>query len=282
MMTPNPGAFPGATDARQPGPPARQYPPAAWDGNRPGADAALLEFVATMYGMQLDQLAALLVDWGVPDDTAADRAREVVARWCAAGYAHSGELTLGEPWVWATRKGLDACGLQTRQIKPSPHFLRHTHAVTEVRLALQRTSSYRRSRAWWRSERSILAGDTRARIGHVPDGEVHYPAGSGAPWAGEIWAVEVELSRKSVVRIVAVMQEVLARTADHGPTPHGNAAPGLPPRYARLVYLCSSASVRSVLNARLEIGPPQSARIEVYDLPESAMRLNTPKQGWKE
>jgi hypothetical protein len=282
MMTPNPAAFPGTPDARQPGPPARHYSPAASGGNRQNADGALLEFVATMYGMQLDQLAALLADWGVPGDSAGDRARAVVAGWRAAGYADSGELTVGEPWVWATRKGLDACGLRTRLVKPAAIGLRHTHAVTEVRLAVQRTSSYRQSRAWWRSERSILAGESfPARVGHVPDGEVHYPAGSGMPWAGDIWAVEVELSRKSVVRTATIMTEVLARTTDYVPTPNSSAVLGLPPRYARLVYVCSPVSVRSVLNARLEIGPPQSARIEVYDLPESALRLNTPKRGWE-
>jgi hypothetical protein len=109
---------------------------------------------------------------------------------------------------------------------------------------------------------------------------VHYPAGSGLPWAGEIWAVEVELSRKSVERSAAIMAEALARTTDYGPTANASAAPGLPPRYARLVYVCSPASVRTVLNARAEVGPPGSARIEVYDLPESALRLHTPKRGW--
>jgi hypothetical protein len=101
-------------------------------------------------------------------------------------------------------------------VKPAAIGLRHTHAVTEVRLAVQRTSSYRRSRAWWRSERSILAGESfPARIGHVPDAEVHYPADSGMPWAGETWAVEVELSRKTVKRTAAIMAEVLARTTDY-------------------------------------------------------------------
>lgn len=280
-MTPNPAAFPGATDARQPGQPARRYLPAASGGNRPGTDEALLGFVAAMYGVQLDQLAALLADLGVPADSAGDRAREVVARWRAAGYADSGELSLGEPWVWATGKGLDAHGLRTRLVKPAAHGLRHTHAVTEVRLAVQRTSSYRQSRAWWRSERSILAGLFPSRVGHVPDGEVHYPDGSGMPWAGEIWAVEVELSRKSVERTAAIMAEALARTTDYGPTANASAAPGLPPRYARLVYVCSPASVRTVLNARAEVGPPGSARIDVYDLPESAARLHTPKREWK-
>jgi hypothetical protein len=234
-----------------------------------------------MYGVQLDQLAALLTDWGVPAGSAGDRAREFVARWRAAGYADTGELTLGEPWVWATRKGLEACGLPTRLVKPAAHNLRHTHAVTEVRLAVQRTSSYRRSRAWWRSERSILAGQFPSRVGHVADGEVHCPADSGMPWAGEIWAVEVELSRKPVERTAAIMAEVLAKITDYGPNPCGGAAPGLPPRYARLVYVCSPGSVQAVLNARAELGPPQSALIEVYDLPESATRLDTPTRGWE-
>jgi hypothetical protein len=64
--------------------------------------------------------------------------------------------------------------------------------------------------------------------------------------------------------------------------PNGGAAPGLPPRYAGLVYVCSPGSVQAVLNARAELGPPQSARIDVYDLPESATRLNTPERGWEQ
>jgi hypothetical protein len=257
------------------------HPQGAREWSLPRADAALLCFVAAMYGIQLDQLAALLVDLGEPADTAQERAKEVAARWRAAGRADSGELSLGEPWVWATRKGLEACGLQTRLVKPKESGLRHTHAVTDVRLAVQRTSAYRQGRASWRSERSILAGEFPSRLGHVPDGEVHWPAGSGLPWAGEIWAVEVELSRKSVERTAAIMQEALARTSDYRPNPRACTAPETTPRYARLVYACSTASVRGVLNARAELGTPQSARVEVYDLPESAMRLHTPKRGWQ-
>jgi hypothetical protein len=249
-------------------------------------DAALLDFVAAMHGVQLDQLAALLTDWGEPAGGAASRAREVVAGWRAAGYADCGELSLGEPWVWATRAGLDACGLRTRLVKPAAQGLRHTHAVTEVRLAVQRTSAYRQGRARWRSERLIRAGEFPSRLGHVPDGEVHWPAGPGLPWAGETWAVEVEISRKSVERTAAIMAEALARTGDYGGaavggTVAGGPAAGLPPRYARLVYACSAVSVRTVLNARAEVGAPRSARIEVYDLPESATRLHAPKRGWQ-
>jgi hypothetical protein len=284
MMTPDPAAFPGATGATgatgawQPARRARR--PAASIGELPEGDAALLGFVVEMYGVQLDQLAALLADWGEPAGSAAGRAQEVAARWRAAGYADSDRLTLGEPWVWATRKGLNACGMKTTLVKPGPSTLRHTHAVTEARLAVQRTSSYRRSRAWWRSERSILAGEFPARVGHAPDAEVHYPAGSGMPWAGEIWAVEVELSRKSVARVAAIMQATLDRTSDFG-GPAAHAVPGHARRYARVVYLASATTVLTVLHARAELSPGQSERIEVYDLPSSSLRLHTPKRGWE-
>jgi hypothetical protein len=243
-------------------------------------DAALLRFIAGMHAVQLDQLVALLKDRGVPADRAAALAREAVARWCVAGDAETDRLTLGEPWVWATRKGLDACGLRAGLVRPREGSLRHTHAVTDVRLAVERTSAYREARGSWRAERFIRAGQFPERIGHVPDGEVHWPAGTGSPSEGEIWAVEVEVARKSVQRIAVIMQEALARTGEWNTTSVSSAEPGQSARYARLVYVCSPQSVTAVLTARAEVGVPLAARIVVHDLPESAMRLNTPKRGW--
>ncbi len=272
-MMPSAAAFDDAMDS---GPPSPAHYPPPGEGILTGPDAALLGFVAQMYGVQLDQLAVLLADRGEP----AGSARELVARWRAAGFAETGELSLGEPWAWATRKGLDACGLRTKLVKPATQTLRHTHAATDVRLAIQQTAAFRDGGAWWRAERSILSGlEFPARSAHVPDGEVHWPAGSGSPWAGQIWAVEVELTRKSVERTAQIMGEALARTADYGPAPAAMA--GVAPRYARLVYACSPVAVRTVLNARAEVGSPLAARIEVHDLPESAMRLNTAKRGWQ-
>jgi hypothetical protein len=235
-----------------------------------------------MSGVQLDQLAAVLAGRGEPAGSAVGLAREMVARWRAAGYAETAPLSLGEPWVWATRKGLGACGLRAKMVKPAANALRHAHAVTDVRLAVEATSAYREGRASWRAERSILAGlGYPARSEHIPDGEVHWPADGGSPWAGQTWAVEVEVSRKTVGRVAGIMHEALTRTSDYGGPPGSIMVPGQPPRYARLVYVCSAASVRSVLNARAELGVPLSARVKVYDLPESATRLNTPKRGWE-
>jgi hypothetical protein len=272
-MMPNSGVFGDGMDAGH-------VPAGKGILSRP--DAALLGFVAEMYGVQLDQLAVLLASQGEPAGSAAARAGELVTRWRAAGLAESEQLSLGEPWTWATRKGLDACGLRTRVTRPTRRFLRHTHAVTDVRLAIQRTNAFRDSGGWWRAERSILAElEFPGRPEHVPDGEVHWPASTGSPSAGQVWAVEVEISRKSVERTAAIMREVLARTGAYGAPAAASAQPGLAPRYAGLVYVCSSMAVRNVLDARAEVGSPLAARIEVYDLPESAIRLNTPKRGWQ-
>jgi hypothetical protein len=244
-------------------------------------DAEVLGFVVDMYGLQLDQLATLLTDLGVPAEDAADQARAAVARWRRLGYADTGELSIGEPWVWATRAGLDAFGLRSKRIQPGKALLRHTRAVTEVRLAVERTSEWRDGGASWRSERQIRSGHAASRDVHVPDGEVHWPAHRGSRRAGEIWAVEIELISKTIEATSKKMRQVLTRTGEYGGPPASIAAAGLPPRYQRLVYACSPNAVRTVLRSRAELGTALASRIEVYDLPESAMRLNIPKRGWE-
>ena len=60
-------------------------------------DAAALIFAADMYGVQLDQLAAL---------TRGERgARAAAARWRELGYAETARLGPGPAWLWVTRSG---------------------------------------------------------------------------------------------------------------------------------------------------------------------------------
>lgn len=225
-------------------------------------DVAGLTFTAEMYGLQVDQLAALLdITW--------TRAGALVTRWRTRGLAESARLGPGPAWVWLTRSGLAACGVRYASAPPALARLEHIRAVTAVRLSLEALPGYREAGAHWRSERHL-----RARVGahardHIPDGEVHWPDNAPVPWAGECWAIEAERTAKTVDRTTAIMRELLARTGDYGCPAAEAQVPGVPARHARAVYLCSSAAVGTVTRARAALGNLR-ARIEIRDLPASA------------
>ena len=87
-----------------------------------------------------------------------------------------------------------------------------------MRLALEATPGYPRRGRYWRGERRL-----RARVGgrvglreHMPDAEVHWPDGAPAAFAGECWAIEAELTPKTLARTAAIMHEMLTRTGDYG------------------------------------------------------------------
>jgi len=224
-------------------------------------DADALLFAADMYGVQLDQLAVL---------TGGDRsARAAAARWRALGYAETARLSAGEPWLWVTRTGLAACGLRYSPARPALGRLAHIRAVAAARIALEATDAYRQAGAFWRCERRIRARHGVGIRQHLPDAEVHWPDGTPVAWAGECWAVEAELTPKTVARTTAIMREILARTGDYGCPAADAAVPGRPPRHARALYICSAAALPNVLKARAELGP-FGARIEIRDLPPAA------------
>lgn len=139
-----------------------------------GCDIDALVFTAEMYGVQLDQLAAVL---GV----SVERARGVAVRWRGLGLAESARLGPGPPWIWATRPGMTACGLGYTAGPPPLSRLAHVRAVTAVRLALQGTTAYQRARPFWRGERRIRAAVRAGLRDHLPDGELHWPAGAPCP-----------------------------------------------------------------------------------------------------
>jgi hypothetical protein len=225
-------------------------------------DADALIFAADMYGLQLDQLAAL---------TGGERpARAAAARWRELGYAETARLGPGPAWVWVTRTGLAACGLTYQPARPALSRLAHIRAVTAARIALEATSGYRAASAFWRCERRIRSRHGVGMRQHLPDAEVHWPDGAPVAWAGECWAVEAELTPKTVARTVAIMREILARTGDYGCPAAEATVPGRPPRHARALYLCSPAALSTVLRARDSLGP-LAARIEVRDLPPGAL-----------
>jgi hypothetical protein len=228
-----------------------------------GRDIAGLLFTAEMYGVQLDHLAVVL---GVTEA----RARRIAAGWRARRLAESARLGPGGPWTWLTKDGLAACGLPYAATPPALARLAHTRAVVAVRLALEAVPRYAAAHGYWRSERRL-----RARMGgraglreHIPDAEVHWPADASVPWAGECWAIEAELTPKTMRRTVAIMRELLTRTGDYG-CPAAEVRAGGPPRHARAIYLCARAAQPTVARAREALGTA-GARIEIRSLPPGA------------
>ncbi len=233
-----------------------------------GQDGIGLPFVAEMYGLQVDQLSALL-------GLASRPAAALVRRWVSRGVASTAVLSPGPAWVWLTRAGLRAVGVHYPAVPPALARLAHIRAVTGVRLALECVPGYRDGGAHWRSERHLRAR-LGSRIGagqHLPDAEVHWPdapaPGPAPPWAGECWAVEAELTPKTVVRTTAIMRELLDRTGDYGCPAAQVRVPGQPPRHARVLYVCSPAATGTVTRARAALGS-LGARIEIRPLPAAA------------
>jgi hypothetical protein len=234
-----------------------------------GQDGAGLPFVAEMYGLQLDHLQILL---GITSR----QARALAARWARQALAETATLSPGPPWVWLTRTGLQVVGARYTAAPPALPRLAHIRAVAAVRLTLEALPAYRDGSAYWRSERHL-----RARLGgrvggrdHLPDAEVHWPdapePGPAPDWAGESWAIEAELTPKTVARTTAIMREVLTRTGDYGCPAARARVPGEPARHARVVYLCSPAAAGTVSRARGALGD-LGARVEIRALPASAV-----------
>ena len=217
-----------------------------------------------MYAVQLDQLAVVL---GVSEA----RARTIAVGWRRSGYAESARIGPGWPWIWLTRAGLSACGLRYPATSPGLSRLAHLRAVASVRLALEAAPGYSAAGAFWRGERRLRAraGSRAGLREHIPDGEVHWPDGSPAAFAGECWAIEAELTRKTVARTAAIMREVLTRTGDYGCRAAEVRVPGVVARHARVVYLCSPGARPTVARARAALGAA-GGRVEIRGLPPGA------------
>jgi hypothetical protein len=232
----------------------------------PDRDTAALLFVAEMYAVQLDQLADIL-------RVSSRRAGSIAAGWIARQLAQADRLGPGARWIWLTKAGLAACGLPYTASAPALSRLGHLRAVTAARLALEAVPAYREGGAHWRSERRLRArmGGRLGQRQHLPDAEVHWPDADrpALAWAGECWAIEVELTPKTVTRTAAIMREMLGRTGDYGCPADQVRRPGQPPRHNRAVYLCSPAAVSTVQRARVALGGDR-ARIEVRLLPAAA------------
>jgi hypothetical protein len=217
---------------------------------------------ADQYGAPYDLLAAAL-------DVREERLRAIIARWKHAGYVDTGVLGKGPAWCWLTPAGMRLLGLPYTSREPSVARLAHIRAVLAVRLWLQNGEVYREGRAWWRSERRIrAAAGGRVGVAHVPDAEMHWPSLDGSPYAGQVWAIEAELTPKPLARTTGIMRAMLTRTSDYGPADPA----GLDARYAQIVYLCAPAAASIVTRSIGALPEPLQHRMVARDLPPGALR----------
>ena len=199
------------------------------------------------YGAPLDLLAdALRVQ--------PDRVPSVPARWRRAGYAATGRLGPGPAWCWLTRDGMAATGLGFPATRPALGRLAHIRAVLAARLWLQASPAWQHGHAWWHSERRLRADQPAAgRDGHLPDAEIHWPSIEASPYAGQVWAIEAELTPKPLARTARIMTGLLS-----------------PMKYAQVIYLTAPAARPVVLRAAASLPPGEQARVVVRDLPPCA------------
>ena len=196
-----------------------------------------------------------------------ERLAAITARWRRAGYAATGRLGPGPGWCWLTRDGMTATGLGYPATRPALGRLAHLRAILAARLWLQAAPAWQQGQAWWHSERRLRADRPAAgRREHIPDAKIYWPSIDASSYAGQVWAVEVELTPKPLARTTAIMSGLLTRSTDYQP----GARPAAEPRYHRVVYLASPAARGVVDRAATSLPAALGARLTVRDLPPGA------------
>jgi hypothetical protein len=206
-----------------------------------------LLLVGEHYGAPFDLLGEAL-------RASPDGVSRMTGRWRRAGYAVTGRLGPGPGWCWLTRDGMAATVLGFPVTRLALGRLAHIRAVLAARLWLRASPGWQSGQAWWHSERRLRAARPAAgRGGHIPDAEIRWPSIDGSPYAGQVWAVEVELTPKPADRTAAIMTGLLS-----------------PLRYAQVVYLTAPAARPVVTRAAASLPPGEQAQIAVRDLPAAA------------
>ncbi len=155
-------------------------------------DRRMLALIGEQYAISLEQLARLI-------DRSLYTAACLRNRWLKAGWVEGrGLATEGPSMIWLTSEGVRAAGSPYRRWRPQPALAAHIHAVTEVRLLLERQLSLGE---WW-CERELAQRSALPAAGrpHRPDGLLDT--------GGERIAIEVELSSKSRDRLTEILIEL--------------------------------------------------------------------------
>ncbi len=101
---------------------------------------------------------------------------------------------------------------------------------------------------------------SNAGAAHVADAEIHWPSVDAGQFAGQVWAVEVELTPKPAARTARIMAGLLSH-----------------PGYAQVVYLTAPAARPVVARAAAGLPEGRRGRVAVRDLPAGASLPGVPR-----
>ncbi|HEV2260329.1 MAG TPA: hypothetical protein VGS06_45060, partial [Streptosporangiaceae bacterium] len=88
---------------------------------------------------------------------------------------------------------------------------------------------------------------------HRPDAEIWWPSIAASPYAGQIWAIEIELTAKHADRTAAILAGLTA-----------------PAGYAHVYYMTAQAARGVVAGCAAALPGNALARLTVWDLPPAA------------
>jgi hypothetical protein len=149
---------------------------------------------------------------------------------------------------------MTATGLRFPAVRPALGRLAHIRAVLAARIWMQDNDTWTEGQPWWHSERRLRADRPAAgRGGHVADAEIHWPSLARWPYAGQVWAIEAELTPKAAARTARIMGGLLS-----------------PMRYAQVIYLTAPAARPNPNDKR--VMPPAGPRAPRWPRPARGCR----------
>ena len=206
-------------------------------------DLTALRWLVDQRAATTTQVSELLGQLGDPE-ISARRGLQIIQRWEEFGLCERRGVWHGEPaLVFPTTQSARLVGEQ-RWRRPAIGLLRHTVAVSEVRLRVCRPGN---SRGWMTEQelRRFLPEGS-----HIPDGAIleTEPAGS-------MTAVEVELTHHGRERTRNAVVETLSLHSGSGPMFH------------HVLYLCGPKTIGPLNLLRDELPTPLRDRLVVLPCP---------------
>jgi hypothetical protein len=204
-------------------------------------DITVLRWISEQFAVRADVIRWLL---GADRPLSEGRTRQVTDRWRRAGLVNQRRFFLGaEPVVWPTREGLRLVLDGYRARTPALSMLAHIHAVSLVRLGLERHGAVKS----WVPERALY----RAR----PSPDVHVADGEYTDRTGRRTAVEVELTVKAAERLRRIIGDLTLE-------------------YDHVVYVTGdgrvTAAVRAAVHALGEADRVELVDLAAFALPQAA------------